>query len=49
MSSLEAMRDETFTKIIMGDDISNFDTFVENWDSLGGADITNEMNELYAE
>ena len=49
MSSLEAMRDETFTKIIMGDDISNFDTFVENWNSLGGADITNEMNELYAE
>lgn len=47
MSSLEAMRDEAFTKIIMGDDISAFDEFVENWNDLGGADITKEMNELY--
>ncbi len=47
MSSLDAMRDEAFTKIIMGEDISAFDEFVENWNSLGGADITKEMNGLY--
>lgn len=46
-SSLDTMRDEVFTKIIMGEDISAFDEFVENWNSLGGADITKEMNELY--
>lgn len=48
MSSLDAMRDETFTKIIMGEDIGSFDSFVDNWNSLGGTDITKEMNELYA-
>lgn len=49
MSSLNAMQDETFTKIIMGGDISSFDSFVENWNSLGGSEITKEMNNLYAE
>ncbi len=47
MSSLDAMRDEVFTKIIMGEDIGAFDEFVESWNSLGGEDITGEMNELY--
>ncbi|WP_321004472.1 extracellular solute-binding protein [Eisenbergiella porci] len=49
MSSLNAMQDETFTKIIMGGDISSFDSFVENWNSLGGSEITKEMNTLYVE
>lgn len=48
MSSLDAMQDETFTKIIMGGDIGSFDSFVENWNSLGGSEITEEMNDLYA-
>lgn len=47
MSSLEAMQNETFTKIIMGEDIAAYDNFVEQWSSLGGTDITREMNELY--
>lgn len=47
MSSLDAMQNETFTKIIMGEDIAAYDNFVEQWSSLGGADITREMNELY--
>lgn len=47
MSSLETMRDEVFTKIIMGEDISAFDEFVESWNNLGGSDITKEMNDLY--
>ncbi len=44
-SSLEAMLAEGYTKIIMGEDISNFDTLVEQWGILGGNDITSEMNE----
>lgn len=47
MSSLDAMQNETFTKIIMGEGIAAYDNFVEQWSSLGGADITREMNELY--
>lgn len=47
MSSLDAMQNETFTKIIMGEDMTAYDNFVEQWSSLGGADITREMNELY--
>ncbi len=46
-SSLEAMRVETYTKIIMGEALSTFDDFVERWKSLGGDTITEEMNELY--
>ena len=46
-SSLDAMQDESFTKIIMGDSLDSFDSFVEQWKSLGGNDITAEMNELY--
>ncbi len=36
-----------FTAIIMGGNIKGFDTFVSNWNSLGGADITKEVNEWY--
>ena len=37
---------ETFAKIIMGKaDISEFDTFVENWKSQGGDQILKEINE----
>lgn len=49
MSTLESMRDETFTKIIMGDSsIDDFDAFVENFNKLGGEQITEEVNEWYA-
>ena len=43
-STLDAMLTEGFTKIIMGDDISSFDTLVEQWNTLGGSDMTDEMN-----
>lgn len=46
-ATLEAMEDEVFTKIIMGEDISAFDIFVEDWKKLGGDDITKEVNEWY--
>ena len=40
------MEEETFAKIIMGKaDISEFDTFVENWKNQGGDQILKEINE----
>jgi putative aldouronate transport system substrate-binding protein len=46
-STLETLEDETFLKIILGDeDIDAFDTFVEQWKSLGGDQITEEITEL---
>lgn len=46
--TLDKLELETFTEIIMGGDISKFDEFVENWETLGGAQITDEVNEWYA-
>lgn len=43
------IRDETFTKIIMGEQpISYFDEFVAQWYGNGGEEITKEVNEWYA-
>jgi putative aldouronate transport system substrate-binding protein len=47
-STLEAKAIEVYTKIIMGDPISEFDKFVETWNSLGGAKITQEVNDWYS-
>lgn len=46
-ATLEAMEEEVFTKIIMGDSIDLFDKFVEDWKKLGGDQITKEINEWY--
>lgn len=43
-ATLEKMEEEVFTKIIMGDPISTFDSFVSNWKKLGGDQITKEVN-----
>lgn len=44
-ASLTKLETETFTKIIMGkSDIDAFDKFVSDWKSLGGDDITTEVN-----
>lgn len=44
-ANLKKMEEETFAKIIMGKaDISEFDTFVENWKSQGGDQILNEIS-----
>ena len=49
-STEQTMRDEMFVRIIMGeDDISAFDTFVQNFMAVGGTDVTNEANEWYAQ
>ena len=45
-ANLKKMEEETFAKIIMGKaDISEFDTFVENWKSQGGDQILKEIND----
>lgn len=49
LSTLETMRDEVFTKIIIGEaSIDEFDTFVEDFNNLGGSDMTAEVNEWYS-
>ena len=45
-ANLKKMEKETFAKIIMGKaDISEFDTFVENWKKQGGDQILKEIND----
>jgi putative aldouronate transport system substrate-binding protein len=45
-STLKSMRDEVFTKIVMGSSpLDAFDTFVVNWKRQGGDEITREVNE----
>ena len=45
--TLTQMEYEAFIAIIMGDHISAFDRFVEDWKNQGGDDITEEVNEWY--
>jgi len=46
-ATLLTMEEEVFTKIIMGDSLDTFDKFVEDWNKLGGTQITKEVNEWY--
>ncbi|MDR2135432.1 MAG: extracellular solute-binding protein [Treponema sp.] len=49
-SSLDSLRDEIFTRIIIGElPLSAFDTFVADWKRQGGDDITREVNAWYKE
>ena len=48
LSTLKKQQLTDFTAIIMGKDIDAFDTFVENWNKLGGEKMTEEVNEWYA-
>jgi putative aldouronate transport system substrate-binding protein len=46
--SQAALRDEVFTKIIIGElPVSAFDTFVQDWKREGGDKITEEVNAWY--
>ncbi|MBP3039197.1 extracellular solute-binding protein [Bacillaceae bacterium Marseille-Q3522] len=38
---------ENFTKIITGEPVDNFDQFAEEWNRLGGEDMTQEVNDWY--
>jgi putative aldouronate transport system substrate-binding protein len=50
LSSLNSLRDEIFTKIIIGElPAGAFDTFVTDWKRQGGDDITSEVNAWYRE
>lgn len=44
-ATLQKQQLETFTQIVMGGDINQFDRFVDNWKTLGGSAITKEVNE----
>jgi putative aldouronate transport system substrate-binding protein len=46
-STAFALELETYTKIIMGAPIDEFDRFVEQRNRLGGSQITQEVNEWY--
>jgi len=48
MASLQQMEEEVFTKVIMGQSLETFDKFVEDWNKLGGEQITKEVNEWAA-
>lgn len=48
-STLDKMQLETFTKIILGAPIEEFDKFVENWKKLGGDQMTREVNDWAAQ
>lgn len=48
MTTLKKLVIDTFTKIILGAPLSDFDKFVENWKKLGGDQITKEVNDWYA-
>lgn len=48
-ATLEKLEDETFLQIIAGEKpVDDFDSFVEQWLSLGGAQITEELSEMTA-
>ncbi|REE68788.1 carbohydrate ABC transporter substrate-binding protein (CUT1 family) [Paenibacillus taihuensis] len=47
-STLDKMQTEIFVKIILGAPIDDFDKFVEDWNKLGGEQMTKEVNDYYA-
>jgi len=47
MTALNAMADETISRIIMGEPLDTFDEFVARWRSMGGDEITAEVNKWY--
>lgn len=46
-ASISKILDQAYTDVIKGADISAFDEAVEQWKSLGGDQITQEVNEWY--
>ena len=49
-TTLETMEIETFVKIVMGEaPIEEFDRFVEQWNALGGEQVTSEVQALVDE
>ncbi len=48
-AALDLQEVEMITKVIMGDPLERFDTFVSDWHRTGGDAITEEVNAWYAE
>ncbi|MEI0740241.1 hypothetical protein VQ056_32565 [Paenibacillus sp. JTLBN-2024] len=48
-SILDSLAMDTFTNIILGRPIEEFDHFVEEWHRLGGDQMTAEVNEWYSD
>lgn len=46
-ATLLKLEQDAYTKIILGGSIDYFEEFVDNWNKLGGEQITKEMNEMY--
>lgn len=48
LASLDKLQSETYVNIIMGtQEPETFDQFVTDWKSLGGDEITAEVNDWY--
>lgn len=47
-TTLDKMQNEVFVRIILGAPIGEFDKFVQDWNKLGGEQITREVNDYYA-
>ncbi|MFD0696791.1 extracellular solute-binding protein [Paenibacillus sp. GCM10027628] len=45
---LDKLMLESFTKIVLGGSIDDFDKFVASWKTLGGDQITQEVNDWYS-
>ena len=43
------VEEEVITKVIMGEPLTNFDQFVDNWHRLGGTEIVQEVNRWAAQ
>ncbi|MGG4047538.1 extracellular solute-binding protein [Paenibacillus favisporus] len=48
-AQLDKLMQEAFTKIILGGSLDDFDKFVQSWKSLGGDQITKEVNDWYSQ
>ncbi|NSW90426.1 MAG: ABC transporter substrate-binding protein [Firmicutes bacterium] len=47
-ADLDKLQEQTFMKIITGDQsIDSFDTFVDQWNKMGGEQLTKEANDWY--
>ncbi len=47
-TTLESMQNEVFIKVILGAPIEEFDRFVQDWNKLGGEQITKEVNDYFS-
>lgn len=47
-TTLENMQNEVFIKVILGASIEEFDRFVQDWNKLGGEQITKEVNDYFS-